>query len=193
MNRINNSDEKLQLKEEGSPSLHDIHNISFTIMNLYRKNNSNLSHHWQDILVWAKVVINWLSDVAIPTAMRIHFPMITIYLARHTLLITYFSFCAFLWCVRGGESLKRDWETNRVRQTLCMVSPPCRVVKHIKGWLDCTGQLLWHKDAPHCQTHRCRVMSHCVLEFCQKPASLFSSHVLHLCPVILCFLLVLCL
>lgn len=33
--------------------------------------------------------------------MRIHFPMITIYLARHTLLITYFSFCAFLWCVRG--------------------------------------------------------------------------------------------
>lgn len=58
MNRINNSDEKLQLKEEGSPSLRDIHNISFTIMNLYRKYNSNLSHHWQDILVWAKVVIN---------------------------------------------------------------------------------------------------------------------------------------
>lgn len=50
MNRINDSDEKLQLKEEGSPSLHDIHNISITIMNLYRKYDSNLSHHWQDIL-----------------------------------------------------------------------------------------------------------------------------------------------
>lgn len=114
MNRINNSDEKLQLKEEGSPSLHDIHNISFTIMNLYRKYNSNLSHHWQDILVWAKVVINWLSDVAIPTAMRIHFPMITIYLARHTLLITYFSFCAFLWCVRGEitEARLRDKQSE---------------------------------------------------------------------------------
>lgn len=73
-------------------------------------------------------------------------------------------------------------ETNRLRQRLCMVSPPCRVVKRIKGWRDCTGQLLWREDVPSCQTHRCRVMSHCVLEFCQKPAqfslSLTLSHTL---------------
>lgn len=69
----------------------------------------------------------------------------------------------------------RDGETNRVRRRLCIVSPPCRAAEHIEGWLDCAGHLLWREDVPPCQTHRCRVMSHCVLEFCQKPASLFCS------------------
>lgn len=76
--------------------------------------------------------------------------------------------CSILW--RVGEKVR---DTNRVRQRLCMMSPPCRVVKHIKGWLGCTGQLPWRKDVPPCQTHRCRIMSHCVLEFCQKIVSLF--------------------
>lgn len=189
MNRINDSDEKLQLKEEGSPSLHDIHNISITIMNLYRKYNSNLSHHWQDILSGDKLT-KWCCH---PHSHAHTFPHDNYSLGPPHAPNYILQFLCFFMVCEGGKSLKRDWETNRVRQTLCMVSPPCRVVKHIKGWLDCTGQLLWHKDAPRCQTHRCRVMSHCVLEFCQKPASLFSSHVLRLCPVILCFLLVLCL
>ena len=81
-----------------------------------------------------------------------------------------------------------------MRQRLCMVSPACRLVKHIEGWLDCTGQLPWRKDVPPCQTHRCRVMSHCVLEFCQKCAFLFCSlvfslifsHLLHLSVSLSC-------
>lgn len=67
-----------------------------------------------------------------------------------------------------AKKLQRQKET----QTLCMVSPPCRLVKDIKGWLDCTGQLQCCKAVSPCQTHRCRVMSHCVLEFCQKASCL---------------------
>lgn len=39
-----------------------------------------------------------------------------------------------------------------------------------KGWTDGAGQLLPWKDS----RPRCRVMTHCVLELCQKPALLRS-------------------
>lgn len=67
---------------------------------------------------------------------------------------------------------------NRVRPRLCTTCAHCRAVKHIEVWLERAGQLLWHKDGSCCQRHRCRVMSHSVLEFCQEPASVLLT----VCP-----------
>lgn len=85
----------------------------------------------------------------------------------------------FLW--HQGKVWETPWrERQRQADWLFTVPPPCRAVKHIEGWRVCTGQLLWRKEERTCQTHRCRVMSHCVLEYSQKSASLFCSLVLRL-------------
>lgn len=103
-----------------------------------------------------------------------------LFAASHSLSLSPFYLFDIMFGEREDTTAEREKE--RERGKLYMVSPPCRVVKRIEGWLDCTGQLLWCKDVPPCQTHRCRVMSQCELEFCQNPASLFCSLVLCLPP-----------
>lgn len=127
-------------------------------------------------LRWPKWLTGLLSDNVIPRASRlprwnkacVTSPRAPDHMLQHSV----FSWCG--WKDRPAEE-----------QTLC------RVVKLIKAWLGCTGQLLWCKDVPPCQTHRCRVMTHCVLEFCQKPPFLSCStqclsfrHLLPLSPVL---------
>lgn len=105
-------------------------------------------------------------------------------------LLSHFTFFLLAWnyttlvlfmflIVRHGqkpESLTASG--NRVRPRLCTTCAHCRAVKHIEVWLERAGQLLWHKDGSCCQRHRCRVMSHSVLEFCQEPASVLLT----VCP-----------
>lgn len=84
----------------------------------------------------------------------------------------------FLIVLRGQKPRSLTASGNRVRPRLCTVCAHCRAVKHIEVWLERTGQLLWHKDGSRCQRHRCRVMSHSVLEVCQESASVLLT----VCP-----------
>lgn len=84
----------------------------------------------------------------------------------------------FLIVLRGQKPKSLTASGNRVRPRLCTACAHCRAVKHIEVWLQRTGQLLWHKDGSCCQRHRCRVMSHSVLELCQESASVLLT----VCP-----------
>lgn len=116
----------------------------------------------------------------------IHFPLTLHFCPPHS--PNYIpQFLWFLYLRKMERKPKEtDWEANRVRQRLCMVSP-CSAVKHIEVWLDCTGQFLWQRCAS-CQTHRCRVMTHCVLESCQKPGSVLLPCSPYLSPPFFAFI-----
>lgn len=111
----------------------------------------------------------------------IHFPTISIHFRPPHPPNCIPQFLRFVY-VGKMEQKPKEAETKKKtqRDRLCIASP-CSAVKHIEVWLDCTGQF-WSP----CQTHRCIIMTDCVLESCQKPASVLLPCSPFLSPPFIC-------
>lgn len=101
--------------------------------------------------------------------------------ALHTLLIAFLSFYGLYMWGKMEQKPKETETKKKIQRDRLSIASPCSAVKHIEVWLDCTGQF-W----PPCQTHRCIIMTDCVLESCQKPASVLLPCSPFLSPPFFC-------